>query len=351
MWRPEPSKLKSVSPTEMNRLAKCALATAFERDPAFSALKRTNTFALLGTICHRILSGPRPGTRTKFEAVWSEHVAWAYSRLVASCSPFNPPVARQWPFYNQTKIRLRANLLNSASHQSKSGATQESWNETAIGVEQDLCGTPDKIIRFANGTIKVIEYKTGSVLIGGSLKPEIRRQMLLYAYLCNHKFDEWPTELAVYSFHDGWLRVEYTPSHAIDAAADAVRLRDKFNAAVENATTLDLAQPSPHNCLYCHFRTVCIPFQGALSADWAEYCTTIVGRIQRVDQGAYKSVRLFVEKSNMEQNASEATILRIPLQFEFHVGQLVCFDRLKPVSMDGILEMTWNSSCSITSPS
>jgi hypothetical protein len=275
---PNPQRIERYSPSLINRLASCGYQAAFNHDERFNDLTRPNLFSSMGNIAHKVAekvhSGElndvdEAGLENAIEELWDEVVAEVVVRLTDAWAPAIPPSPEDWPGYHrdrsETKIRLRRDVEKFRQSRGPGGSGNapriERWIEDD---ELGLYGKPDRV-EFHEGSPVVVDLKTG--INQGGIRPEQRRQLLLYAHLVAVEHETTPTTIAIET-GDGKRHTEQVTDSDIEAAVqEAVGMVEGFNALLGDSFE-PLANPSADTCRFCDYRSVCDPYWKSLRIDW-----------------------------------------------------------------------------------
>ena len=239
--------------------------------------------ARLGTAAHRVLAAAGRGwlgaagsacLAGAFDAAWSEAVCeeWRLSQGTALESGWRRP--EDWPGFSMTKARARRLAVRVAP--GSEAAPQAAGRSVPCVLEEHatsacggiLRGRADVVRRFPDHVIQ--DYKTGSIRDAcGHLKAAYRTQALLYAYLEHEECGSWPARAEVIPLNGHPEIIEVVPAEAAAAVAQALAVRDRYNALVESGITEGDAAPSAAACRWCGFELRCPAFWRAASAGWA----------------------------------------------------------------------------------
>jgi len=295
---PTPESIDRVSPTMANQLLGCGLHVAFRRDPNHAGWHRPSEFSALGSAAHAVtesayLRRDWPDDETELrgllEAVWNNKIADERTKLIEAWSPSEPPPAEEWPGYHLTRARTirRCARLISNRQPHKPGEGPRPQVEVALkDRETGLWGRADRIER-SGGQMRVVDLKTG--LRQAEPTESQRRQLMLYAVLCQREYGEWPTEIAIESASGELTTMLLDPDEAEAALRDVTLAVKGFNRAIGSGhDPLSMARPSVDQCRWCEFRVMCRPYWEHLQSDWDH--RSVLGEITgtgETDQGSY----------------------------------------------------------------
>ena len=143
---------------------------------------------------------------------------------------------------------------------------------TGTGVEIELrdpssgfFGRADRVERDGD-SIRVVDLKTG--LRQDEPTSDQRRQLLIYAFLVQRTYGEWPKSVAVEDASGLQHVLILDPAEADVVLGEVESARDGFNSSVETGDFVANAQPNPDICRWCDYRVQCGPFWDSLSSDW-----------------------------------------------------------------------------------
>ena len=130
--------------------------------------------------------------------------------------------------------------------------------------ELGLGGKPDRV-EFHGGSPVVVDLKTG--INQKEIRPEQRRQLLLYAHLVAKEHGTTPTTVAIETGNGKRFSEQVADSDITAAVQEAVGMVKDFNALLGDSFEL-LADPSGDTCRYCSYRSECNPYWQSLRIDW-----------------------------------------------------------------------------------
>ncbi len=129
----------------------------------------------------------------------------------------------------------------------------ESWFNIKVG-GTSLHGRIDRIDQLPDGTLEIIDYKTGQVK--ETLTADDKEQLLIYQIaaetLPEYKHMGKTSKLTFYYLNDN-IQTSF-----VGTDTDLERLRGKVTEAADGIKAGDFrAEPNPHTCKYCDFREIC----------------------------------------------------------------------------------------------
>lgn len=115
-----------------------------------------------------------------------------------------------------------------------------------------LRGAIDRVDQMLDGTVRIVDYKTGTPKTEDGIKFEDKQQLLIYQIASLEVLGKKPSSLVFAYLKDG-SKVEFIGN---DKELD--KIRDYVSKSVENIKTGDFAPtPSEHTCKFCDFRDIC----------------------------------------------------------------------------------------------
>jgi hypothetical protein len=161
-------------------------------------LRKSNTFAALGTIAHELTELiwkqglndiPIDDLKLVLEQKWDEYAQSSYKKLCDEWDGRDVPPPKDWPYYSMTRARTIRRLVNEVTeHRSNANVSRNAPGpliETELVDESlRLKGIPDRVT-FRDDGFYVFDIKTGHAV--DEISAPYRRQLLLYAHLVkNH---------------------------------------------------------------------------------------------------------------------------------------------------------------------
>jgi len=115
-----------------------------------------------------------------------------------------------------------------------------------------LRGQIDRIDSNNDGTVELIDYKTGKPKSDEDLSLENKEQLLIYQLAAVESLKEIPTILSFY-YLDNNKKISF-----IGTPAELQKVKDKIVKNIENIKKADFsAKPSEFNCRNCDFKDIC----------------------------------------------------------------------------------------------
>lgn len=113
-----------------------------------------------------------------------------------------------------------------------------------------LTGAIDRVDRLTDGSLEIIDYKTGTAK--EKLEPDNKRQLLIYQLAANQHLKEKVSKLSYYYIEDG-KKLSF-----IGSDEDIVEMKEKIIATINQIKQSDFApNPSQHICKFCDFNKIC----------------------------------------------------------------------------------------------
>lgn len=180
----------------------------------------------------------------------------------------------EWPGYHlrlARLIRLIKRLFSEKNfeNQQKRHLNFENlsaYEKTFMALEGRLRGRPDKIRVINENELLIEDYKTGEIYDGFLLKPSIRRQMLLYSFICQETFKIKNIRFVVIPLSVEEAYVESVDLEEAKHIAEELDLTLKTlnkeikEIILKNKTIYSLATPSLTGCRFCSFKFFCEKF-------------------------------------------------------------------------------------------
>lgn len=293
---PQPESLEWITVTEAIDLETCAYRVAWHHDPKYKKLDRPTTFSLLGTIAHAVVAETDQlsidavddkAARIIIIDAWDRHASAAYSKLVDSWAPSNPPSPEEWPGYHLTKARIvrrSVQRLQRSASLPKRGT--RSYVELPLSDESSrVRGRPDRI-EGPKSSRRVVDLKAG--IRQAAPTSAQRSQLLLYAYLVESALKQSVSEIAIENA-SGKRWVELLDRDSMLELIRAIeKSRTSFEKARERQELYRLASPTPSNCRWCPYRIVCAPYWTALETTWNQ--ASVLGVVDHIRVSSNSSI-------------------------------------------------------------
>lgn len=165
---------------------------------------------------------------------------------------------RLWPELSQIYNSVRA--LFDYYRESGNAKREIHPEETIYSKDKVLFGKLDAFFKDDNG-IDLVDYKSGAMTDGESLKEDYVRQLYFYAYLLTENDNQYPRKISLIGRDLQAVDLPISPQQSIAIAQDMRDTLQRYNDAISNATPPEeLAKPSVENCKYCDAKAVCSSF-------------------------------------------------------------------------------------------
>jgi len=283
---PEFKPVLKMSPALFESLRTCTLKGLLDSTSEYRKYRFSHPKALIGTVCHEIIQKANLG---EYDGVSTNDLtARLKNDYRLKCSVlFQEAISRSnyvyrrvedWPSYNMRFHRLLALVMKvvdgrrADSDVLKTGATCATVSEQELkSASGNLVGRPDRILAFENGDVVVEDYKSGEIYEDAELKPNIRRQMLLYAFLCQEALSAKQVIIRVVPLDGTVFEESVSLSESAELANEALQLQKSVNNRLlrvfqQLMELSDLAAPSNVNCKYCPYKFRCDKYWGT---DWS----------------------------------------------------------------------------------
>jgi PD-(D/E)XK nuclease superfamily len=287
---PAARRLEYVTPSGAPGLEGCLLRAAYGSDPEFAREVPSSPAARLGNVCHRVLElagagalqpAPDHERRDSFETVWREAIESELDRSRANPLERHWPDPERWHGYSMRKVATRhlahrvatavAETAPAPGHGRGTESPQILHEHSQAAFAGRLRGRADVIRR--NGTVRIEDYKTGSIFEEGTdeLKVSYRKQLLLYAVLEQAESGIWPSQASLIPLEGEPETIEVDPDEALASADIAIAALDRYNSAISHDDALPaLGNPSHDACRFCPFASRCPAFWSAIDPSWGE---------------------------------------------------------------------------------
>lgn len=124
-------------------------------------------------------------------------------------------------------------------------------------------GRIDCLVRYADGSCEIRDYKTGSIYEPKTkvIKSAYVRQLHAYALLTREAYGVLPRRMKLIDESDNTEYVEFSPeiAAAVLGEADVViaSIDDALRCFISGGSTLDYCSPSPSVCQFCQVKPYC----------------------------------------------------------------------------------------------
>lgn len=275
-------ELTTLSPSQYGRILRCPYQVLLERSTEGRAALAAPGMGAggagpLGTIIHGVLETAHKigiNDATAFEAAWQQQLKAQEAALIKRSQQHLVPLAYRAKNYAVRKLLLRWLLLGM---QPEHKAAEQYAAGAPLGPEQRLTdatgrisGIADLIRQGPDGTLEIIDYKTGRIFsetaeeaASETVKEEYALQLRLYAALLKEQVGRWPVRLLLVDLAGGEHQVYFTHEQCSELIQSARIMHQKINAAVRNGKAVGLAKPSLLVCATCRMQPLCEPYSEA----------------------------------------------------------------------------------------
>lgn len=342
---PEIQPLSKITPTSFEALRMCKLRAVLNSSPGFSRYSRMHPKTIIGIVCHDILHRLNTGQYDKFDP--DEFCYLLRSEYKQQCNTwfmdsnytnrlYTYDRPEEWPGYNIQHHRLQAKALKLYKIRRQYFPTEkisDLSNDTQVYVEHELSackgylsGTLDRIVHFHGGNALIEDYKTGEIYDDNNqLKPNIRRQMLLYATLCHSALQTEKITLRVVPLHGNVYEEIVDLAEAKLLTDEALQLLNRVNEQIQQISLgylspKSLAQPSIESCLSCPFKFRCKTFWSKKHESVSDSgYFDIVGQLTRFAKLG-KSLNLVLSSKEFTKSV---IIIKVPLTFLDYLSEQI----------------------------
>jgi DNA helicase-2/ATP-dependent DNA helicase PcrA len=121
-----------------------------------------------------------------------------------------------------------------------------------LKVGQDsIKGAIDRVDKLEDGTVEVIDYKTGRVK--DKLDTKDKRQLMIYQLALENVLNLKVSKLSYYFLDKDGHKLSFTATNK-----QLEKLEEKLQEEIERIKSMDFSPtPSPRTCSYCDFNTIC----------------------------------------------------------------------------------------------
>lgn len=293
--RIQPAALKHTSPTGAEALRTCFLRAAFASSPLHRNGVMRGPSVRIGSVCHRVLEAISRGAfdnvepslmAERFDELWQREIEYEEQAAQQSTLERHFGPANRWPYYALRRAyawQLTESILETrrVAHGIRASATSTSTElrkipqseRQYVGFGGLLQGRADQVIQ-SHGRVEIVDYKSGTIYEeGGSgeqiIRPEYRRQLLLYAALHWDQTGAWPAAASLISLRGERASIDVDPSQARALVDEALNKLTAYNVAVRLGGEPEaLARPSQSACLHCPFKAACPAFWSVVEPWW-----------------------------------------------------------------------------------
>jgi RecB family exonuclease len=146
-------------------------------------------------------------------------------------------VAQLKDFYAATQASAAPEVLHT-----------EEWFEIKLG-ETRITGRIDRVDRAGDGSVHVVDYKTGKARDQEDADDSL--QLSIYAIAAQEKWGYEAKSLVFYNLE------ENVPVATVRSESDLIAARNRVAAAAERIAAGDFKPKPEFHCSFCSFRTIC----------------------------------------------------------------------------------------------
>jgi hypothetical protein len=347
-----PPHIDRFAPTTVNALMACMYRVALER--ARRVRRLPSPFTALGQVAHamseRYWRGEFAGLSTDAlesatRARWDDLVASQEAELQDAYPAGRTPRPTDWPGYALTRSRTLRTLRRLADARgTEAGGGRVDPEIELSDPASGLCGTIDRL-EEGPSRLAVIDIKSG--VWQTDVRPDQRRQLLLYAWLVWANRHRWPTDLAIETASG---RREIVAFDAATVEASLVEARTVVGAYNEKALAgwgamEAAASPGDDTCRGCPARLKCTPYWDALRSDW---------RFQGAARGTVATVAAAPEGATITFNTlspmDRAGLVSVAYQVRSDAtqpGDIIAIVSADERGAPGVLRTRWDTQVSI----
>lgn len=277
----------------------CGLQFAYSRDPAFSSkLKKSNTFAALGTIAHELTElvwkqglneTPIDELKRVLGEKWDVFAQTSYEKLRVEWEGREVPPPKDWPYYSMTRAKTIRRLINEVNDYRTNVDVKRDKPRPLIETELvdeslRLKGIPDRVI-FTDDGFYVFDIKTGHAI--EEISTPYRRQLLLYAHLVRRHTGLEPLAIALIRAGGDVIWEDITSSDIDECLAEVTEGIHRYSNVVK-ADPLALASPSPATCRFCDYKAICKAFWEDQNPEWEEHRGIVGEIVEVIDESTFR---------------------------------------------------------------
>ena len=385
--QPSCDVIEWLSYSGLAKLRRCALSAAFTRDSMTRHWSRSSPSSCLGTARHQIVEEislglqrglDAPSSRwisARFDFLLSEQekklaqdwapatvpstkrwcdVAYVRARLLRTFSGSGDAADNQWPSHDAARPEKKAGGVSgfhSPDRPQDGTVLSEVWLRDS---EREFHGQVDQLLE-RDGSLVVVDLKSGVGADPATLLERYREQMLFYAGIVESTYGEWPV-LEIISASDATIPVAYQPTEVDSLRSKAIEDRASFNEALEGQKLLKTCSASIETCAWCPFQVVCGPFQESWP-DLAEVAppneirsiSLVGGPVESIDTHA-SSIDVHMKGAmGISDVGASVIVTRLPSALELTIGDTLVIAGIEAVNNGQVLPARWDSRIRVIS--
>lgn len=378
---PSCEKIDWLSYSGLAKLRRCALSAAFARDSATKHWSRSSPGSCLGTARHQIVEEITLGLERGLDAPSAEWISKRFDylladqarRLASDWAPAGVPSIRRWSDVAYVRARLLRQFAGPGDNECSEWPSYDAqrprkWPggdshfqpplHPEVGTtlsevwlqdpDRKLHGQIDQLVN-RDGSLIVVDMKSGVGVDANTLLQRHREQMLFYAGLVESSFGAWP-ELEIASANDATIPVPYSPSEVDSLRSDAVNERVSFNDGLDRKDMLTTCSVSLEVCAWCPFQVACGPFQESwfhlaeiTPSDEMRSISLVGGLVQNVSSSE-SSVDVHISHMlGLGDVNGSVVVTRLPAGLEMAAGDVLVIAGIETSSASHVLRARWDS--------
>ena len=313
---PKLQPIAKLSPTTFTTLKQCSLRAGLRQAKA-QQTTRNSTWALLGTIVHRVLekassiNKDSEDLRAQASAMWDKTAAEMEVELESSSLDKSLLPITKWKKYFLWRERTIRRCKEIVSSQGTSETQVIASEREFDSIKDGFTGKPDLILRRANGLV-IIDYKSSELRDDLQEREKQieswRQQVLFYASIIKAELGEWAVSGEIRLLNKEIIHIPIDVQEAKALIEEAQVLRRNYNAKISaGVPPSELAQYFADNCRFCEFKGACDTFweenpQPIPGTDEYGYLN---GRVLKVTTGRSGKGSIVIRSEKSDGNSQE----------------------------------------------
>lgn len=325
--------LRRISPSRYTAINRCAYREVLSNsyDSPLLAYPPANH---LGNVIHEsiqlIVTG-KVKSDAEFDAIWNHLLAKQEKALKDMGFGFFTPLSENVPGYTIKKLQVKSLLKgqNKSEAQKPKNISASTLTEKWLEAHDSLIGGFADIIINLNGYTKLLDFKSGKILIEeGKIKEEYEDQLKLYAYLHNQVYGKYPDELSIVDIEKNEYPINFTPQECEALAIRSRNLLSKINSLVEMNHLEALAKPDSDNCKSCLYRPACNFYWKLPISETGSILKDVKGDIVKVSQFRNGNLNVTLNTGDKMLIVSHVTSSYLPFLTD-SIGKKLAFYNVK----------------------
>lgn len=244
-----PGCIRRLTPSGIEKYLKCPKSFCYEYIMRLKPMEPDDVFQVIsaidfGNLVHKAMEF-YCGRHTEKETFLA-NAEQIFARFLAERPPMNQRDAAK---YHQDFQKAVENGYDAVADMQIEDAEQDLSAEYACGIT--VYGRPDAIVRQSDGTIRVVDYKTGRTLKHEKEDYISCIQVMLYADMLHRKEIEVEGGDYRYLVLNKKISCEYTPERAVLIEQKIAEIADAMQRNDYPANTTN------NNCRYCPYKEFC----------------------------------------------------------------------------------------------